>query len=612
MSLFRNKLVWSCLLLGSWLALAPGRMSTKAVLIPSLAVCKVQGSGFTSPYADRMVQTGGVVIADLDTTLQRGFFIQEPGCDEDPRTSDGVFVFLGIQEDIVQVGDWVEVTGLVQENFGQTEVLTSSEDVTILSTGNPLPAPEALGPPWDSQEARYYFEGREGMRVGVAQGVVVGPTNLFGETWLVRADLGVERVFQDDPAGTGVIITLSREGLYELDPPAAVGDRVEGVVGVMRYSEGVYQLLLTVPPTRSTGWIGRMRADNNQPVDDNISQAHFSFSVGTLNLHNLFDTVDDPTRDDPIRSASAYQRHLEKLALTIQNELGAPLLLGVQEVENQGVLTDLANRPEFRVDYESVWLEGPDRRGIDVGLLYQPARVRILSFALRQGCTALEDGLGPDGNHEVDAPENQLTCDRDGDGILDGNRLFSRPPLEVVVRVCVVTCQYVPGQPYEFIDLVLIINHWKSKSQDTPFQSYTFPRRMAQAVFVAELVSQRLSESNFHLVVLGDLNDYPTSGPLNTILAARLESLWTRVEHPKRYSYIYRGVSQVLDYLLVSPALVVEWIQVTVGHTNADFPYVFQDVAGSPYRASDHDGVVAEFTLLQEKIYLPIGSRGPN
>ena len=322
--------------------------------------------------------------------------------------------------------------------------------------------------------------------------------------------------------------------------------------------------------------------------------------------------MDDPAREDPIRSASTYQRHLEKLALTIQNELGTPLLLGVQEVENQAVLTDLANRPELSVDYDSVWVEGPDRRGIDVGLLYQPDRVRILSFALRQGCTTLVDGLGPDGNHEVDAPENQLTCDGDGDGILEGNRLFSRPPLEIRVRVCAVTCQYVPGQPLEFIDLLMFVNHWKSKSQDTSYQSYTLPRRMAQASFLAELVSQRLSESHNYLMVIGDLNDYPTSGPLNTVLAARLESLWTRVEQPARYTYIYRGVSQVLDYLLVSPTLAAEWVQIEAVHTNADLPYVYQDVAGSPFRASDHDGVVAQFMLLQEKVYLPIGSRGPD
>ena len=113
-------------------------------------------------------------------------------------------------------------------------------------------------------------------------------------------------------------------------------------------------------------------------------------------------------------------------------------------------------------------------------------------------------------------------------------------------------------------------------------------------------------------MVLGDLNDYPSSGPRNTLLGAGVDSLWSRVERPGRYSYIYRGVSQVLDYLLVSPALETEWIQVEVAHTNADFPQVLQEISGSLYRASDHDGVVAKFMFLQEKVYLPIGGRGAN
>ena len=282
MNVLHNRLFLSFLFLGSCLAFAPGGSFGDNMLIPFVPVCEVQGRGFTSPYAARQVRTSGVVTADLDTTSQRGFFIQEPGCDEDPRSSDGVFVFLGIQEDVVQTGDRVEIAGLVQENFGHTEVLTSSEDVMILSTGNPLPASEALNPPWDNLEARYYFEGREGMRVGINRGVVVGPTNLFGETWIVREDLGIERVFQDDSAGTGVIITLSSEGLYALDPPAAVGDPVSGVVGVLQYGEGVYQLLLTEPPIHGPGLNVLAGSETGVHIYDGISQAQFSFSVGTL------------------------------------------------------------------------------------------------------------------------------------------------------------------------------------------------------------------------------------------------------------------------------------------------------------------------------------------
>jgi hypothetical protein len=72
--------------------------------------------------------------------------------------------------------------------------------------------------------------------------------------------------------------------------------------------------------------------------------------------------------------------------------------------------------------------------------LYNAERVRLLSYEVRQGCTALVDGLGPDGNLDVTNPQNTITCDADGDGVLDGNRLFSRPPLLAHGWVCEPDC----------------------------------------------------------------------------------------------------------------------------------------------------------------------------
>src|SRR5690606_28523195 len=110
-------------------------------------------------------------------------------------------------------------------------------------------------------------------------------------------------------------------------------------------------------------------------------------------------------------------------------------------------------------------------------------------------------------NGEVQNPQNALTCDRDGDGERDGNRLFSRPPL--VVRMVNASPDLPAGSEGEFW---VIVNHWKSKAEDTPLVEYTAPRRLEQARFVAGLVNALPPASG--LLVLGDLNDLPGSAPL--------------------------------------------------------------------------------------------------
>ncbi len=178
----------------------------------------------------------------------------------------------------------------------------------------------------------------------------------------------------------------------------------------------------------------------------------------------------------------------------------------MQEVENEGVLGDLVARPELTVEYGNVWLDGPDRRGIDVALLYRLDRVIVLEYDQRQGCTASgrwsRAGRQPGGHLRR---RMRIACDQDGDGVLDGNRLFSRPPLEVHLRVCAAECQLLPGQTTTSLELWLLINHFKSKSQDTDWNAYTLPRRRAQAEFAAGWAAARLVDPRAHVLVLGDL-----------------------------------------------------------------------------------------------------------
>ena len=569
-------------------------------------ICAIQSRAFDSPYSGAWVRTQGVVFADLDMTSRQGFFIQAADCDADPLTSDGIFVYLGVKSDTVRSGDLVEVQGTIQEYYGMTELSALPADVRLLSQGNALPVAADLVPPFDPAASRRYFEALEGMHVKLDQAQVVGPTDPNSQTWLVRADLGLRRVFRDDPAGTGEIVCVDDGGLYEVDPQARVGDRLHNLRGALDYAAGVYCLKPVIPPLLLQQSGPGLWLDHSHEIA--LASGSQAFTAATFNLAGLFDTYDDPASRDVVLSAAEYQRRLQKRALAIHNALKEPDLIAVQEAENRTVLQHLVDRPEIEADYGIVWADGPDERGMDVALLYRTARVTLLDYQVRQGCTTLIDGLGPDGNQDVYRPSNAFTCDTNGDGSLDGNRLFSRPPLIVHLQICTASCSAESGQP---VELWALVNHWKARLEDSLAVQYTLPRRSQEAEFVAALAREVwASQSIPNLLVLGDLNDYPDSAPLAALSAVGLSSAWPRVDHDGRYSYIYQGVSQVLDHVLFSLTPPLAAVGVTPVHINADYPAVFAGVSASFYRSSDHDPVLVEFKLLDHLSFLPLINYG--
>ncbi len=110
-----------------------------------------------------------------------------------------------------------------------------------------------------------------------------------------------------------------------------------------------------------------------------------NYVIGFYNLENLFDTYDDPAKNDEEFlpegknkwTEAKYQKKLQNMAKVIRSmkeENGAwHALLGVSEIENRLVLEDLVMEPQIaEANYQIVHYDGPDRRGVDVALLYKP------------------------------------------------------------------------------------------------------------------------------------------------------------------------------------------------------------------------------------------------
>lgn len=560
------------------------------------AICEIQGSWFNSPLNGDVVTTTGVIILDRDDSSLRGFFVQESNCDERSTTSDGIFVSLAVREDVATVGDLVRVAGTVEEYYGRTQINSTKAQVEILAHGRPLPSAVELSPPFDASDARVYLERLEGMHVRIASARVVAPSDDEGVVWATRAELGLRHVFYDDPAGVGERIQISDDGAYQVEPPAAVGDLLNGVAGVVDYRIGMYQVHLRNAPTLIPG----------EPPLLPMIERPAQVSIATFNLANLFDTVDDPFTGDSVLGQTEYNRRLYKRALAIREALGEPDLLAVQEAENQAVLQALIANPDIlRSDYQVVTFEGPDARGLDVALLYRADRMWVDDAYPNQGCTTLVDGLGPDGNGDPEQPANTATCDTNGDGLLDGNRLFSRPPLAVHLRLLSVNTRDTIESPPD--QLVAIVCHFKSKVEDTKYTAYTLPRRSEQARYVAGLVELLHAENpEALLLVMGDMNDHIQSQPLQTLIGVGLADVSQALGRETRYTYLFEGLAQSLDYIFWLASPIWSPTQVYPAPINADFPESYSRETESVHRSSDHDPLLVHFNPVETWTWLPL------
>lgn len=110
-----------------------------------------------------------------------------------------------------------------------------------------------------------------------------------------------------------------------------------------------------------------------------------NYVIGFYNLENLFDTYDDPAKNDEEFlpdgankwTETKYRKKLHNMATVIAEMAKANCafhtVLGVSEIENRLVLEDLIMQPELQAaNFQIVHYDSPDARGVDVAMLYRP------------------------------------------------------------------------------------------------------------------------------------------------------------------------------------------------------------------------------------------------
>jgi predicted extracellular nuclease len=253
------------------------------------------------------------------------------------------------------------------------------------------------------------------------------------------------------------------------------------------------------------------------------------------NVENLFDTINDPTINDEEYLPESqtewvswkYFDKTNKLAQVIANVGGfeLPGIVGVCEIENRLVLENLAKAaPIEKGNYKIVHYDSPDRRGIDVGLLYRPEKFRLLYSK------PLHLNLANDTNFRT----------RD---IL-----------------------YVKGVVLDTDTLHLFVNHWPSRSGG---QEGSEPKRIAAAALLKQTVDSIFNKHPAaQILIMGDLNDTPKDKSVFEVLGAsnnavsngQLTNLMYELD-PQMGTHKYRGEWAYLDQIIVSKSLKVGPLQ---------------------------------------------------
>ncbi len=255
-----------------------------------------------------------------------------------------------------------------------------------------------------------------------------------------------------------------------------------------------------------------------------------NLTVAFYNVENLFDTKDEPGKNDVEFTPEGrnkwdekrYNKKVDDIAKVLssinKNEL--PEMIGLCEIENQKVLEDLVSDKYLAPGkYNIVHYESPDNRGIDCAFLYRPDEFKVIFSRPIHVSFAGE----PD--------------------------FHTRDIL------------YIKGKTLDREEMHIFVNHWPSRIGGAEQSEYA--RVTVATLLKSKIDSVQKENPSAEIIVMGDMNDEPSNKSLAEVLGAKkpgstnsgLVNLMYPIHEAKKGSYNYRGTWNMLDNLVVSSNL---------------------------------------------------------
>jgi predicted extracellular nuclease len=247
-----------------------------------------------------------------------------------------------------------------------------------------------------------------------------------------------------------------------------------------------------------------------------------TYTLAFYNIENLFDLENDPlTNDDDFLPTSKkrwtpkrYENKLRKLGSVISkigkdNTKTAPIVVGLAEVENKKVLSDLVNSEHLiNESYSFVHFDSSDERGIDVALLYKPQFFKVESSETFSVYLQNEEG-------QQDFTRDILLVK----GVLNGETLN------------------------------IIVNHWSSRREG---EKETEFKRLASAKKTNTIIADlKIKNPDAKIIVMGDFNDNPNNNSVKLLeeksnLFNPFKTIWSQDKGSLNHNFEWNLFDQIL------------------------------------------------------------------
>ena len=559
------------------------------MLIKSIA--ELQGDSFSSPYAQQLVRTTGVV----SCLARRGFYLQTPNVEWDQRRSNAVFVYS--PDYSVSLGAEIEIIGKIvdyqkyenaklvtQLHFnpeqGHELVIKKMRSADALNIKPIEFTNELLNV--GSADLAVLLNSLEGMLVRIAPGqTFIAPSNPFGDYVLALDAPEVDNsALRSEHKG---VIADADNHLrwfpgfrvinYNHAQRLNVGAKLSSeVIGALNYRVGAYQLLLNSAFTVDQKYINLKKST--------LVPSEGAVTIMTLNCFNLdphiesADKVLNPRQDV---DDDWGEGRFHTLAQAVVLQANTPDIVALQEIQdNDGA--ELSDVVDASLTYDLLiktieqlsgiryaWVDVPPELNADGGqpggnirngYLYNPSRVSLVADSVR--------------TFGVDDPS------------FEG----SRKPL---------ICEFIESDSEQKIAVINI--HLASKRHQASIFSPVDPGvdaklsvRVAQAQCIHdELIQYQNADIDYYLT--GDFNDTEYSETMNTIVGENSANLVMSLAPEQRYDYNHRGKLQVLMHGVVSRKQALGRAQYEIIHGNELIGVTPGEDSDKP---SDHAYVIAK------------------
>jgi len=578
-----NQLLLSSITFGALAAASIGSAATTLI-------SDIQGEDAKSPVVNQTVTVTAQIIHVVPGDSPHSFFVMEEPSDRDdnPLTSEGLFIKAAETEKIPKVGDVVTLAGIVTEGANGTTIVSPQ----IVSFSDPIPVtPVAVTLPvsstdqWASWESMLlsieqpltvtdtYNLGRYGQLTLSAGGRLMNPTNVVEPGAPAKALSNaneLRRVTLDDgssdqnPSPTPFLFTDSDPG------PLVIGDEVSGLQGIVTRTNGAY----VINPTADAQFEATRQRDLDPDVVGRLRVAGF-------NVLNLFNG-DGQGGGFPTPRGADTREELQRQKAKLINAFIAmdADIIGIQEMENDdngpnssiAQFVDALNGKIGSGTYDYVRAPKLGSDAIRVGFIFDTSTVELVGEAKTTTATPFD---------------------------------FRRPPLAQTFR------EKSSGGVFTIAN-----NHFKSKGcrgseganadQGDGQGCWNAERTQAATTLVKWLETDPTGSGDQDVLIIGDLNAYRLEDPVQRIVDHNYVDLVHQFQGDDAYTYVFYGQSGSLDHALASSTLVSQVVDAAPWNINADVPRVFdyntefnpvELYSPSIWRSSDHDPIVIGLEL---------------